>query len=355
MRQLISHYLSSLHLASPIGERVVVIPIRLAEPAAAVPDPLYDVLCDRTLDRVQVTEVSKEGVVGRLRVINRMPQRLFLLDGQELVGAKQNRILNVDVLVPAEAELIVPVSCVEQGRWSAVSPAFTPGKAASRRTRQRKAERVQASLHADRGYDAGQAQVWDEVGEVLALNSAPSATGALSDAYAVAEGKMAEHRRLLQPPEADSDTRGMAVLIGGRFAGLDLFDRPETLRHFWPSLIDSYLLELASPAGAVADATATQAGGTVELRAVLDAAACAPWESFRSPGEGTDLRVRHDRLVGSALTWNSSSTRSMDDGRVIHLQLFPRDEQQGTRPGAPTGYRPQIRRRRRGRPPADVE
>ena len=40
------------------------------------------------------------------------------------VGAKQNRVFNLTILVPAQTELLVPVSCVEAGRWNHVSPEF---------------------------------------------------------------------------------------------------------------------------------------------------------------------------------------------------------------------------------------
>lgn len=49
---------------------------------------------------------------------NRGLDPAFLLDGEELVGAKQNRILNLSILVPGQTSLEIPVSCVEQSRWS---------------------------------------------------------------------------------------------------------------------------------------------------------------------------------------------------------------------------------------------
>lgn len=68
-------------------------------------------------DRVRITEVDDEGSVPDLRVANLGDLPLLLLDGEQLVGAKQNRILNMTVLVAAHTEVTIPVSCVEQGRW----------------------------------------------------------------------------------------------------------------------------------------------------------------------------------------------------------------------------------------------
>lgn len=73
---------------------------------------------------VEVTEVSESGSVPELCLLNRSSLPIFLLDGEELVGAKQNRILNLSILVPAASNFEVPVSCVEQGRWSWRSRGF---------------------------------------------------------------------------------------------------------------------------------------------------------------------------------------------------------------------------------------
>jgi len=60
-----------------------------------------------------VTEVSESGSVPTLLLENTAEQAVFLLDGEELVGAKQNRILNLSILIPARTKLEIPVSCVE--------------------------------------------------------------------------------------------------------------------------------------------------------------------------------------------------------------------------------------------------
>lgn len=48
-----------------------------------------------------MTEVSEAGSVPSLRVVNKGERAVFLLDSEELVGAKQNRILNTSVLIAA--------------------------------------------------------------------------------------------------------------------------------------------------------------------------------------------------------------------------------------------------------------
>ena len=74
---------------------------------------------------IQVTEVSQGGTVPELKVVNKSPRMVLILDGEELVGAKQNRIVNTTILVQAQSTTVIPVNCVEQGRWHYRSPSFS--------------------------------------------------------------------------------------------------------------------------------------------------------------------------------------------------------------------------------------
>ena len=71
---------------------------------------------------VRVTETSDAGDVPELLFENLGEKSVLLLDGEELVGAKQNRVLNLTILAPAKRTITIPVSCVEAGRWSHSSP-----------------------------------------------------------------------------------------------------------------------------------------------------------------------------------------------------------------------------------------
>src|ERR1700685_1446584 len=71
-----------------------------------------------------VQEVSEGGSVPELLVENKGDLRVLFIEGEELVGAKQNRILNTSILVAAKTKTKIPVSCVEQGRWGYKSKFF---------------------------------------------------------------------------------------------------------------------------------------------------------------------------------------------------------------------------------------
>ncbi|HQJ94511.1 MAG TPA: hypothetical protein PLT06_06710, partial [Syntrophorhabdaceae bacterium] len=71
-----------------------------------------------------VTEIGEGGNVPELKVINKGDIPVILLDGEELSGAKQNRVLNTTVLIAGMSETVIPVSCTEQGRWSYTTREF---------------------------------------------------------------------------------------------------------------------------------------------------------------------------------------------------------------------------------------
>src|SRR6187200_1315143 len=148
-------------------------------------EPDYDTL-DAALARgtLQITEVSESGHVPEIKVLNEGQLPVLIIDGEELVGAKQNRTVNLSILIPATADVIVPVTCVEAGRWSHKSRSF----AASSRThfatgRAAKSAQVSESLLRSGIARADQSQVWNEIEQKSARLQARSATSAMGDIF----------------------------------------------------------------------------------------------------------------------------------------------------------------------------
>ncbi len=73
---------------------------------------------------LEITEIDDSGSVPELKVTNHAEIPVLILDGEELMGAKQNRVVNTTILLQENHETIIPVSCVEQGRWSYTSKNF---------------------------------------------------------------------------------------------------------------------------------------------------------------------------------------------------------------------------------------
>ncbi len=86
--------------------------------------------------------------------------KILLLDGEELVGAKQNRVLNTTILIAPKSETIIPVSCVEQGRWSYRSKHFgSRSRSMSANLRKRQSETVTMNLREGRDFRSNQGVV----------------------------------------------------------------------------------------------------------------------------------------------------------------------------------------------------
>jgi hypothetical protein len=72
-----------------------------------------------------IREKGEAGTVPELLVINEADSPVLLLDGEELIGVKQNRTLNTTILLKEHSRTIIPVSCTEAGRWSIVLDRFS--------------------------------------------------------------------------------------------------------------------------------------------------------------------------------------------------------------------------------------
>jgi len=110
---------------------------------------------------VTVEEVGQTGSVPTLVVTNQADSLVLFLEGEELRGAKQNRVLNTSVLVGARTKTTIPVSCVEQGRWRYTSASFGhSGSHSSSKLRHILKESVSRSAKEGRGHDSDQGEVW---------------------------------------------------------------------------------------------------------------------------------------------------------------------------------------------------
>ena len=257
-----------------------------------------------------IEEVSQEGSVPNLAVRNDGDTPVLLLHGEELIGAKQNRVVNVTMLVPARTVLNIPVSCVEQGRWHFRSRKFGDSEHAMYSDgRRRHLRDVERSLRQRGTREADQQRVWQDISGKMGRMGAMSDTGAMSDAYAHTARSRAEYLDAFRPVDGQV---GALFLLDGGWAGLDLFDSPATLAVVFPKLVNSWALDAIEPRPAVkARPAVTRAEGLLAAVAVAE-----EWES-PAVGLGREVRLQHEGLTAAAL---------VHDDTVIHLTAFEQDE-----------------------------
>jgi hypothetical protein len=257
--------------------------------------------------------------VPELAVHNPLEANVLLYDGEELLGAKQNRILNVTVLVGAESKTVIPVTCVDEGRWSARSAFFSSARhAAYPELRRQKAEELSAEPF-KRG--AAQSVVWNEVRGKAARHRVASPTLAQSDIFESREKDLDALRKrfALQPGQS-----GAVFAVGSDRICMDYVSQPDAFAQLHPKLLNGYLL----------DAVEWLDHDPVEFEELVAfylATEGAPRSRRPSAAIGEDVRFRGYGVVGSGLEL---------DGEVVQRCAFSSD---GT--GAPTTITRPSRRR----------
>jgi len=325
---IIAETLSAVRLGTPAGHRNLAIFPLFSEPDRA---PGYVTLDDALVRKTaRVTEVSDSGHVPELFFENADAEKILLVDGEELVGAKQNRILNVTILVGAGQKVAVPVSCVERGRWRWQSDYFeSSSQSLFAQARAKKMAQVNRSLREDASYCADQGEIWRDVGAKVKFCRAASATESMSDAFEARSADIDEYVRALRPGEHQV---GAVFAIDGEVVGMELFDSAATLAKLMEKLVRSYAMDAI-------ESEARDAKPPVEevVRKFLEDMKAAVIERFPAVGEGEQLRLESDSLAGAAL---------LADEHLVHVCVLRTPE-----PRSPEDDReiPPFLHRRRGR------
>ena len=275
-------------------------------PARQLPDRLtLDAALRR--DTLHVHEVNEGGSVNQLTVENRGGQPIFIMAGEILSGAKQDRVLQHDLWLPAHSgDVQVAVYCVEHGRWTYKGPSKDFD---SKSTMSNTAVRAAARLEQTQG------AVWKSVDETHRGGGVHAPTQSLNSAYA--DPKMAEAVRdcahyFATMVEDNPTMNGVVVQVGNRFTTIDLLPDRALLMSLWPKLTRSYALEARS------GAYSSHRGGEIstdreKAQIFLENGESLHCRKVPNVGDGDLVVLSSGRLGGEALL--------LDDGPA-HIELF---------------------------------
>jgi hypothetical protein len=279
--------------------------------------------------KVRVTELSGGGSVPELSIINDAELPVLLVDGEELVGAKQNRVLNLTILVPAKHTMAIPVSCVEAGRWRSASVDLkTAGHMMYSGARGQRVSQVTGSMRSSGSRSSDQGAVWEELAAKAVRLKTASPTQAMSALFDQHARGVEEFVRAFT---CEGEQCGVAFAISGCLLGLDLFDSTEVMRKFFQKLVRSYALDALD-----ADTDWKGEAGREELSAFMNSIGTAASFSDKAVGLGKDVRIGGSTISGAAL-WAQE--------RYLHICAFANESANEERPSFWTRIMRPSRRR----------
>jgi len=253
---------------------------------------------------ITITEVEG-GRVPQVKISNLSKHLVFLMGGEILTGCRQDRILAGDILLaPGTKDLLAPVYCVEQGRWSHVSQSFS-----SKQNLGTPALRARAQEKSP----AAQSEIWGKIAEENRAMGVASATGAYQDAYKKEENRARISKieeKMVDLPRLHADTVGVVIGVGGAVVSTDIFANPDLFLKQWPKILRSSAL---TSLGSTRAASLDRDQAAEFLRSFLD-------RRFRTQ-PGLDLGVEYTSIDSEA-----NVQALAHDDRVVHLAGFPQEE-----------------------------
>jgi hypothetical protein len=235
-RNLLTRYLdwADIHRPAQVG-RLTVFPLTLNRSS----DRLSDVLTmDQALAKgLLAIEELATARVEQARFINKSGSRMiFLMAGELITGGKQNRMLQTDALLGPDSATVLPLYCVQKGRWKGA------GKFDARSTVVPYGVRSRACGR------AGQDAIWSEVRRANARLESSTASQDLGAAMYKTENvrRLAGLRERITP-HLPRGCVGVVVAVGGRIVAADLFNSPELFSAMRRKVLDSYLSEYGWP------------------------------------------------------------------------------------------------------------
>jgi len=183
----------------------------------------FDQLAD--LGLAKAVENQGYATVTSINIENKSDQSLLLLDGEGIVGAKQNRMIQRSVIVAPNSCHSVPVNCVEQGRWSYSGSRDFQSAAFAISPKMRD---VKAHLLREKSDHMIQSAIWDEISLLERKLGASSPTKDLDEIITTKQQVSSQEiREFVQRAPCN----GFLVLGSGR-PFIELFGREDLCERF---------------------------------------------------------------------------------------------------------------------------
>ncbi len=175
--------------------------------------------------------VEEVGYINRVVVKNPLEDPLFIMDGEELIGALQDRIAVYSAVVEGNKEEPLEVVCVEKGRWEGEERQFHTGFSAF--------PKLRMTLTFEGVTRVSQDKVWKLVENKLTTLRVSSATMSLHHSFTAREQELELYTKW-DPPE---DCVGVMAFSNRGFLCCDIFGSQRIFKSLKDKLLKGYALD----------------------------------------------------------------------------------------------------------------
>lgn len=233
--------------------------------------------------------------INEIIFMNRGNEHVFMLDGEEVTGALQNRIIATSTIAEANSTSRIPVVCAEEGRWDQIG-GFRTGNYSY--------PKIRALLTKSRQKRTDtQKIIWREIQRKMTVTKTRSATSSMHDIF---DNLSEEIDRYIEDFQSlNHGTVGIVGVAGNNILGCDIFQNPNIYQKLEEKLIRSYALDALE--------YREKGGNQQDVERFFKNTLIAL--SKKNPRRKIQhFTIKGDGLLGQSLVY---------DGNIIHVSAFP--------------------------------
>ncbi len=305
MKKIISDFLNYLALGDKqIHNNMVVFPL-LCDKEISIDYILLDEAIET--NQLVITEDFEDGIATELMIENLSGENILILDGEKLVGTKQNRAANITTLIPAHSVIAIPMCCVERRRW------YYQGRGIMSKDRVilKRNMAVNESLITAESFQSdpgGIKDIWDMVSDEKTPFHIDEPTRVIEDIY---EHKHKILDEYVKHFSVEDNQVGVMVISNNNVVGCDCFGKYSTLSKIFSKLIKIYAFDTISADKKKCTFSKRKAYGFInDIRMSMV-------KGRPSISLGTDLQLESQKATGYALSVGKE---------LIHLTAFVKKE-----------------------------
>ena len=266
---------------------------------------------------------EETGRMERVRLRNKNGGAALILDGETLIGAAQNRMLNTSALLRSGASAEFASCCVEVHRWDTKSAdrdekrTFETSSFAYGALRRLKMQTAEKSLMKDRTAEVGQKAVWQNIVNRFTVTGATTRTLDMHELYEFWDPALKIYEQRFYMGKGQ---RGMVTFIAGGGWFIDVFLNYDVLAKYVRPLVRSYAFDDLIRIESGVQSNPAKAPSTKDAQEKLKSLKLVPCHPY-TPGVA-DENTKTSFFFSARAAFGLAV---IDEGRLLHLSACSRE------------------------------